>query len=207
MLGLVGAHRTGKTTLAAEVAKTQQWEFAQTSVSQIFKSLGYDPAQEFDFATRLTIQEEILKRMDAFYAKCAGMNVITDRTPIDMLAYTMAEAIGDRVSEEDQGRFEAYANACFDITNRRFTEILLVQPGIRLVHEEGKAVLNSAYIEHLNSLMLGLCSDERLKIPHFYIPRHRTDLAKRVGSVVAARRRSISQAMIEKESLNPEAVH
>lgn len=207
MQGLVGAHRTGKTTLASEVARLHGWEFAQTSVSAIFKSLGYNPAQEFDFGTRLTIQEEILRRMDAFYAKVSGPNVITDRTPIDMLAYTMAEAIGERVTPDLQGRFAAYADACFDVTNRRFTEILLVQPGIQLVREEGKAALNMPYIEHLNSLMLGLCSDERMKVPHYYIPKHRIDLGKRVESVLSARRRSVNQAFNEMEQLSPEEIH
>jgi hypothetical protein len=156
-------------------------EFVETSVSAIFKELGFDPAVTYDFSTRLTIQEEILMRLERVYAKRNKMTLaITDRTPLDMLAYTMAEAIGDSVSERDQERFRKYAQNCIDVTNRRFSIVCLVQPGIPVIAAEGKAALNEAYIEHLNSLMLGLSVDERVKTSHFYIPRHMTDMDDRI---------------------------
>lgn len=182
-VGCVGAHRVGKSSLSRVFAEKQKWTFAETSVSQIFKELGHSPSDKFDFKTRLTIQEQILIRLNEFYKKTSGAHVITDRTPIDMLAYTMAEAVGDAVLPEDQERFIRYANDCFDVTNKWFSCIIVVQPGIPLVHEEGKAVLNGAYIEHLNALIMGLCNDQRLSIPHYYIPKNRIDMGERVQSV------------------------
>jgi hypothetical protein len=181
LLGLIGAHRVGKTTLARAYAERRKMEFVETSVSAIFKELGFDPAVTYDFSTRLTIQEEILMRLERVYSKCNKMTfAITDRTPLDMLAYTMAEAIGDSVSERDQERFRKYAQNCIDVTNRRFSIVCLVQPGIPVIAAEGKAALNEAYIEHLNSLILGLSVDERVKTSHFYIPRHMTDMDDRI---------------------------
>lgn len=183
MIGLAGAHRVGKTTLAKAYAEKHGWTFAESSVTSIFKSLGHDPAEKFDFQTRLTIQEQILIRMNRFYREVEGANVITDRTPLDMLMYTMAEAVGDAVHPEDQARFKRYVHDCYEVTNRWFSSVLVVQPGIALVAEEGKAVLNEPYIEHLNSLVIGISCDERLKVPHFYIPRDRIELERRLSSV------------------------
>jgi hypothetical protein len=170
-VGLCGAHRTGKTTLARAYAQKRGIPFVETSVSAIWHSLGYDPAKEYDFATRLTVQEEILKRVDAVYAKYAGLDFITDRTPLDMAAYTLGDAIGDRVPADCQVRLAQYVNNCFDVTNRRFGMVLLIQPGIPLVDEPGKAAMNVGYIEHLNSLIFGLTVDERLTSLHYYMPR------------------------------------
>jgi hypothetical protein len=184
MIGLCGSHRSGKTTLAKEYAKKNGILFVETSVSKIFRELGYDPAAKFDFSTRLMIQEEVLKRVDAIYSEIPlGVEAITDRTPLDMLAYTKAEAIGDSVSEKDQKRFAAYSQACIDVANKRFTSLVVVQPGIPLVHEEGKAAMNIAYIEHLNTLILGLSVDERVNTMHFYIPRHLTDMEDRITAL------------------------
>lgn len=190
MLGLCGAHRTGKTSLARLYAQKTGIKFLETSVSAIFRDLGYDASVTYDFDTRLTIQEEVLKRVDAKYAEHAGTEFITDRTPLDMAAYLLADAIGDRVPPECQVRVANYVNACFESTNRRFGIVLLVQPGIPLVVEEGKAAMNVAYIEHLNSLMFGLTVDERLTCHNYYMPRHVLDLDKRVQALQASVARS-----------------
>lgn len=182
-VALVGAHRTGKTTLARAFADKRGIPFVETSVSAIWRELGYDPAVTYDFETRLTVQEEILRRVDAIYAKHTGLEFITDRSPLDMAAYTLADAIGDRVPEHCQERLAKYVNDCFEVTNRRFGLVLLIQPGIRLVYEDGKAAVNAGYIEHLNSLILGLTVDERLTCGHFYVPRPVLELDRRIAAL------------------------
>lgn len=195
MIGLAGAHRTGKTTLAKAYAEKYEYEFAQTSVSAIFRDLGHDPSESFDFKTRLSIQEQILIRMTRFYREVSNQRVITDRTPIDFMGYTLAEAVGETVQPEDQERLVRYMNDCFEVTNRFFSEIVVVQPGIPLVEEEGKAALNKGYIEHLNNLIIGLCCDERLKIAHFYIPRSRVELEARVLSIESTKQRVMDRML------------
>lgn len=190
MIGLCGAHRTGKTSLARNFAQKQGIPFIETSVSKIWFELGYDPAVTYDFNTRLMVQEEILKRIDAKLAQYAGQEFVTDRTPLDMAAYTLADAIGDRVPSTAQKRLKDYLQACFDSTNKRFGVICLIQPGIPLVDEPGKAVMNEAYIEHLNSLIFGLTVDERVTSHHFYMPRAIVDMQERIDALTSAVNRS-----------------
>lgn len=200
MIGLCGAHRTGKTSLARAFAEKFELEFVQTSASQVFKDLGLDAATHYDFATRLTIQEEILKRFDEQYAEVGAKPAIADRTPLDMLGYTMAEAIQHAVPAELQDRFKKYVQSCIDVTNKRFGVLLVVQPGIQVVEEEGKAALNDAYIEHLNSIILGLSVDERIKAQHFYIRRSMTDMDERIAALDFAVTRAKKRAELERES-------
>jgi hypothetical protein len=136
------------------------------------------------------VQEEILHRIDAKLSDHAGTEYITDRTPLDMAGYTLADAIGDRVPSKCQERLAKYVNDCFASTNRHFGVVCLIQPGIPLKYEEGKAVLNPAYIEHLNSLMFGLTVDERLTAHHYYMPRAVLDLDARLDALTAAVKRS-----------------
>ena len=187
MIGLIGGHRVGKTSLAKAYAEKNDAVFLETSVSAMFKDMGHDPAGTFDFATRLTIQEEILKRLDAIYAaQPVDQVVITDRTPIDLLGYTMAEAIGMTVTPELQDRFDTYVRDCFRVLNKRFATVVLVQPGIALVAAEGKAAMNKAYIEHLNSIMFGLMMDERTRPAHYYIRRTMLDFDDRIAALESA---------------------
>lgn len=195
MLGLCGAHRTGKTTLAKAYALKAGATFLETSVSAINRELGFDLTKEHSFAERLDHQEKILARIDTIYGAHVGEDIITDRTPLDMIAYTLAEAHGDRVAEEDQERLARYVQNCIDVTNRRFGVLMLVQPGIPIVAEEGKASANRAYIEHLNSIILGLTVDERVKPIHFYIPRRLKKINERVEAVEFAAGRAQARTM------------
>lgn len=183
-IGLCGAHRVGKTTLARAVAEKLGVEFIETSASAVFKLMGLDPAKTYDFSTRLAVQENILESFEAVYAEHSAKSLcITDRTPLDLMAYTLAEAIGETVLPEDQARLTKYMARCIEVTNRRFCSLIVVQPGIALVHEEGKAALNNGYIEHLNAIVLGLSVDERVTVPHFYLPRSMTGIKDRVRAV------------------------
>lgn len=189
-IGLFGAHRTGKTTLARAYAGKHGIRFIETSVSAIFRDLGLDPARPMSFGRRLSVQREILDRLDALYERDAGQSVIYDRCPLDLLGYTLAEAVGNAVKERDQAAFERYVQDCFEVLNRRFSLLLLVQPGIALAPEAGKAALNPAYIEHLNSLMLGLSADPRNSVPRFYVPRTVLTIEERLRSLEDAVARS-----------------
>jgi predicted ATPase len=201
MIGLCGAHRTGKTSLARAYAEKHGIAFVETSVSAIFRDLGHDPSATFDFKTRLDIQEVILERLDAVYGSLNPADLaITDRTPIDMLGYTMSEAVGESVTTADQDRFKKYVDRCFDVTNRRFSTLVLVQPGIPLVFQPGKAIINAAYIDHLNSLMLGLSVDQRVKMPHYYIPRQLLTIEDRLAALENAVGRAENIALHDSQS-------
>ena len=67
MIGLLGAHRVGKTTLARELEKRYGLLFVQTNVIDTFERLGKDPRLDYDMETRLSIQEEILVDIEQKY--------------------------------------------------------------------------------------------------------------------------------------------
>lgn len=180
ILSLFGAHRVGKTTLARAYAEKHGVEFVETSVSAIFRDLGLDPAAPMPFSQRLTVQREILKRLDAVYERHTGRHAIFDRCPLDFLGYTLGDAVGASVPPECQADLAAYVQECYDLLNKRFSLVVLLQPGLPIVDAPGKAAPNAAYIEHLNSLMMGLAADPRNKVVARFIGRHVLDPDERL---------------------------
>jgi hypothetical protein len=180
-IGLCGAHRTGKTTLAEALAAQTKKPFVKTSTSEVFRQHGLDPAQALDFKKRLEIQKQILiSYIETWSAQ--PQSFITDRTPVDLMAYTLADIQGN--TEVDFPELERYLERCFEATNKYFDVLIVLQPGIELIAAEGKAALSRAYIEHLNSLILGLCHDERLESGVVCIKREITDLDGRIRKIL-----------------------
>lgn len=200
MIGLVGAHRTGKTTLAKAYAEETEVPFVETSSSAVFERLGYSPKVDYDFGTRMIIQNAILDDAVAKYAKHTGM-FVTDRTPIDMLAYTMADVQRENLTLEQSEEFTKYFMRCFEETNKRFMCLMLVQPGIEIVDAPGKAPANPAYMEHLNTIMFGMLVGEFNSSSHFYLPRRTTDMTERVEALKFVVNKVISRDLANIELL------
>ena len=179
-IGLCGAHRVGKTTLAQALSAATSVPFTRTNTTGVFDSNEIDPAMPMTFQTRLAIQYRILAAAEELWAQ-QNAAFVTDRTPIDMAAYTLADIQGSTAVEYEA--FQSYIDLCFETTNRFFGTLVLVQPGIPLVYEHGKAALNEAYIEHINTLILGLCHDERLRCPIVCLKRDITSIKERVNTV------------------------
>lgn len=184
-IGLVGAHRTGKTTLARLYAEREQIELVETSTSALFKELGFSPKADYDLKTRLFIQRKVLDAMDKAYCKASGV-FITDRTPLDALSYTLADVTRENINGELAKELEVYSSDCFKVLNRHFNILMLVSPGIELIEEEGKAPANTAYIEHIHNLALGLLVGEYVEANHYFIPRWMTNLDQRYEALAAA---------------------
>ena len=181
-IGLCGSHRTGKTTLAKDIAARLGIDFVQTSTSEVFSENGLDPSKPMDFNTRIWIQNKVVSVAEKVWEAAQGQ-FITDRTPIDMMAYTLADI--DGASSVDFAALEEYLEHCFQVTDTLFSHLIILQPAIPLVYEEGKAALNRAYMEHLNVVMQGLCCDERLHCPVYHVPRGIIPVADRVEAVVS----------------------
>jgi hypothetical protein len=180
-LGLCGAHRTGKTTLAIALSSHLNISFVRTTTSQVFAQLGLDPAEPMDFKTRLSVQNHVLDAAEQVW-QSSTTPFVSDRTPIDMIAYTLGDIQGK--TEVDFELLSQYIDRCFASTNQFFQNLAIIQPGIPLVYEEGKAALNAAYIEHINILVIGLCSDSRLKTNVFCNPRDAIAIDLRINNIL-----------------------
>jgi hypothetical protein len=180
-LGLCGAHRTGKTTLAIALSSHLNIPFVRTTTSQVFADLGLDPAEPMDFSTRLFVQNRVLDAAEQVWQSSATP-FVSDRTPVDMIAYTLGDIQGK--TEVDFDLLSQYINRCFTSTNQFFQNLAIIQPGIPLVYEEGKAALNAAYIEHINILVIGLCSDSQLKANVFCNLRDAINLETRILNIL-----------------------
>ncbi len=180
-LGLCGAHRTGKTTLAIALSAHLSIPFVRTTTSQVFAQLGLDPAEPMDFKMRLFVQNHVLDAAEQVWQSSLSP-FVSDRTPIDMIAYTLGDIQGK--TEVDFDLLNQYINRCFASTNQFFQNLAIIQPGIPLVYAEGKAALNAAYIEHINILIIGLCHDLRLKADVFCNPREAIALDLRINNIL-----------------------
>lgn len=181
-IGLCGAHRVGKTTLAQAVSQARRLPFLQTQTGQVFKRYGLDPAKPMAFATRLSIQWEILSAAVEVWRR-AESRFISDRTPLDMAAYTLADIQG--TTEVDGAALTAYLDDCLQNTNQFFSTLIIIPPGIPLVHEPGKAALHNGYIEHLHTLVVGLCHDPRLSPKVCQLARHVLSLNDRTEQAIS----------------------
>jgi hypothetical protein len=171
----------GKTTLAQAISKVRPIPFLRTSTSQVFHARGLDPAQPMPFHTRLSIQRDILSAAESVWAQ-ATAPFISDRTPLDMAAYTLADVQG--ATQLDSALLIQYMDDCIAATNRFFDTLIVVPPGIPLVQEPGKAALNLAYIEHVHTLVVGLCHDPRVAAAVHLLPRPLTSLDIRMQRIL-----------------------
>lgn len=176
-IGFCGAHRTGKTTLAAEVSACLGLPFVRTSTSGVFRRAGLDPADSLTITQRLDIQKQVLTTAIAQWQPMGTSPFVSDRTPVDMGAYLLADIQGQ--TEVESGAATKYVTTVIATTNDYFRHLFLIPPAIPLVLEAGKAALNSAYMLHLHYLILGLCSDYQLRSRVHVLPLELTDLGQR----------------------------
>ena len=155
MFGLCGAHRVGKTTLAKTFAEMTGLPFVQTNVVDTFLRMGLDPQAEYEFGERLEIQQEIMTDLHARYL-LAPKRFVTDRTPMDVFAYTLADVRRGSLTEWMEQDLEALWKYAMRITLTHLSMVALIQPGIPLVDNPLKAQASTGYIEHINSILIGL---------------------------------------------------
>jgi hypothetical protein len=200
MIGLCGAHRTGKTTLALAYANKHNIPFVATGASRVYAELGLDPRIDYPLPMRFAIQEAILEAACKDY-KRSGVKFITDRTPIDYMAYLIADVQRENVRGNMIDRLATYVNECFRATNEHFTNLIAVQPGIALIEQSDKAPANLPYMEHINALCLGLLVSERCEVSHYYIPRAVLDLNRRVECIEYAEKVVLGAHRMKVEAL------
>jgi len=189
MIGLPGAHRTGKTTLAKKYAELAEIPFVATGASAVYEKLQLDPRADYPFPVRLDIQRHILEAAQKLY-RGAGKTFITDRTPLDYLAYTLADVQRQNLTSDDEKNLQKYMKDCFSICNNHFSTLVVVQPGIAAIDAPGKARADFGYVEHIANLIMGLVVHEDVEAVHYFVPRAMLDLDRRCRCVDFSVRKS-----------------
>ena len=193
-IGLTGAHRVGKSTLAEVLAKDIKAEYMPVGISDMQAAHGYDSSkQDYPWEERKKIQELLLRE---FSEQLLGLRIyhtkylnrllkVTDRTPLDLVGYVMW-SFPENPTKEDIAWLENYIHLCIELTNRNYRGIALVQPGIPLVSSPTSAAADAEMIETFNQCYLSLFLDPRLCIKKFIIPRELIDTDKRSLAVRSA---------------------
>ncbi len=195
-IGLCGASGTGKTTLAKVVAKYAEMYFLESSARKALTLMGLDSQKNCDFNTRMAIQWKILELAEEDY-KNAPKPFISDRTPLDFIAYTIADVSRETLNDEQREDFEDYYIKCFNVTNTYFSIVTLIQPAIT-IEEDGVRPTCSIYSEHINLILLGLMSnEEQAQFIAISMDRVVTDLKDRCRMIV-----SIMETYAQEELLN-----
>jgi hypothetical protein len=180
-IGLCGAHRTGKTSLCVRLAEKNSFlPFVRTSAKEAAVEFGFDVDNPGTFEERMDWQEYLLAHFATIYED-QNSYFVTDRTPLDMAAYLLADAPVGQLDPALDKRVANYLERCQELTELHFKHLILVQPGIQHVVVEGSPAPNRAYQEKLNALMLGLGFD--YKRPLTQLPRSLTNFDDRAATI------------------------
>ena len=209
VIGLAGAHRVGKSSICKELETSYMglYRYASTDLTSVLEKhhvtavdLQKRPINEF-----LQIQRDILDQIISTIKECRKMNgvFIVDRTPIDALAYLWSnfnavdfESLHFNRTDSKENtqkiydQIEEYKKTAYEACQDDLAMIFLVQPGIEIVEEKGKALPDKHYQEQLNRFMLGDLFSVKEDLDStqngrgykwtYVIPRDMTDLQKRV---------------------------
>lgn len=158
MMGFSSTHRSGKTTTAKRVAADLHLDFFDGSFGKLAAELGYNAVAGMDIERRIEMQEKCLalhvEKIRALPRPC-----ITDRTPIDFMAYALADVpmVSD-MSRELSARVHAYAENCLRLTREHYGAIVVLNPLPIYTIEAGKPGPCPAYQMHIQLLIEGAMS-------------------------------------------------
>lgn len=192
MIGLIGAHRVGKSYLVKELTRGPFREL-EVSISKWQKELGYDSSNmDYSWETRKDIQTALLhkfaevlydSRHKVIRAVVDTTKVISERTPLDLIGYAYLNAPSDP-AESDMTWLYDYASKCIQLTNIYYDQVVLIQPGIEFVHDPKSPSEDS--VEILNAHYQNVMMDSRLEPMKFIMDRTVTDIQDRVTYVLGA---------------------
>ena len=194
MIGLLGAHRTGKSTLMYEFVKKHPAVKATTfNVGALQKGLGFNSnKQDYPFETLMQIQEHLIMCFKQHLEELGKTDAllrqeslyISDRTPVDLIGYTMIHANGNLTDNQSEWLL-SYIQRCIELTNKYYSKLVLIQPGITPVKDnDTSAEPILGFMEHLNAIYLSYMIDNRVTPQKLIMPRDLLDLQQRVNFIL-----------------------
>lgn len=161
MYGLSGASRTGKTTLAKALSVHMGCPYVDSSTTAIAAKAGFNMVGNLSIEERIQAQEILLNGYMELILE-NGPVFITDRTPIDMLAYTLAEVTMHSCGPELGQRISQYGKRCVELTEKTFALVFMVDPLPNYESQPDKPPPNKAYQEHIHLLIMGALTDSQI---------------------------------------------
>jgi predicted ATPase len=152
--GLAGAHRSGKTTLAKDIAERGKMHLHEASVSALAREIGVNSVAELPILQRIEVQEHILSRFIEDFVK-APRPCVTDRTPLDMAAYMLGEVTMHNTSEIEDRAINAYVQRCLDETARHFDAVVITRPLADYAYDPKSPPPNRSYQRGIQFLIEG----------------------------------------------------
>ena len=151
---LMGAHRTGKTTLAKAYADQYAMDFIPMSVSPAYVACGV-PMGPVNYATRMDIQDTVIQMYESDIRLALSKNkpIITDRCFLDLLAYALAD-YPQTPSEKEALWFMNYTYKCLALNAQYFNKVMLIRPGIPLEVCETSWAADMGVVAQVDASML-----------------------------------------------------
>lgn len=170
-IAFCGSHRSGKTTLARLVSAAYGVPHIDSPASAVVKEFGFDMGRDNRLSfnsegsndTGISMQWAIYLKLVAALEAQPG-SYVTDRTPIDVAAYLLADATAYAGEEWSQAEAMRMVEKAIIDTERLFDMVILVPPGIQFMVEDGKPPINEAYQEHHHMLCRGILFDDDLGV-------------------------------------------
>ncbi|CAO3459581.1 hypothetical protein [Azospirillum argentinense] len=188
MIGINGAHRSGKSTLAKALSERLGLPYLDANVTPELLARGFDQVAPMSAERRLACQE---MRLELFAAKIAAAPrpCITDRSFLDIAAYSLAELTRMQEDPALGGAVAEHVERCVHLTRLHFDHLIALRPLAGFEIADGHAPPNRGYQDHIQFLVDGMmlrCSSGGLLLT--YLPYQ--DHAKRIavaGAVIADR--------------------
>lgn len=148
----MGAHRTGKTTLAKAFADIREIEFIPMSVSPAYEACGIPMGPVTDFADRMAIQDASIKIYNNKLLAAKG-TYITDRCFLDLVAYALID-FPQNPTEFESGWLQGYISKCRQLNHTHFNTVVLLRPALELVPDGTSWLADLGVVSQVDAGML-----------------------------------------------------
>lgn len=160
LFGLAGAHRSGKTSLAKKTAEDLGLHFHATSTTEVARSFGFDPVAPMSLEERVALQVALLHHHVKTLDKLPRPAIV-DRTPADILAYTLAEIHmqSHRVlSAQSLETVEQMKDVAIKALQMHYSHVFVISQLPTFEVDPTKAPFNRAFQSHHALLVEGILS-------------------------------------------------
>lgn len=162
-IGLCGAQGTGKTTLAKAYSEASGVPYIDAKVGDFLRDIGVDLSRsDMPIVERMKAQLMVAGHI-ASITEAPGLSktgFITDRTPIDVMAYTHDIAAPHYKNDEVVELYDQTKMVCAETIIENFNLCMIIRPGVPLTEDDHqrqqRGSLNPFYVNHMDILMSSL---------------------------------------------------